>query len=79
LLTEHIALPNVLLGRRVFTELVQGQLQAEKFTRALDAITREPARFRAACRAVRLQMQIADGQTFEQRMAGLAEDMLTLS
>jgi lipid-A-disaccharide synthase len=42
--SDHIALPNVLLGRRVFTELLQGDVRPETLGDALaDGLDRRPA------------------------------------
>ena len=42
--TPHVALPNVLLGRRAFTELLQRDAQAPRIAQALaDALDRRPA------------------------------------
>lgn len=49
--TPHIALPNVLLGERVFTELVQREVQVERLAAALgDALDRRPALLSACAR-----------------------------
>lgn len=41
--TENVALPNILLGRRAFTELLQREVRAEKIAEALvDALDRHP-------------------------------------
>jgi len=42
--TQNVALPNVLLGRRVFTELLQRDARADRMAYALaDALDRRPA------------------------------------
>ena len=42
--TPHIALPNVLLGERVFAELVQREVRVNRLAAALgDALDRRPA------------------------------------
>ena len=47
--TPHIALPNVLLGERVFAELLQRDVRADRLAAALgDALDRRPALL-AAC------------------------------
>jgi lipid-A-disaccharide synthase len=47
--TPHVALPNVLLGRRAFTELLQRDVQPSRIAQALaDALDRRPALI-AAC------------------------------
>jgi len=52
LTTKHVALPNVLLGRRAFPELLQGDARADRMRDALGAIERD-ARAREACEEVR--------------------------
>jgi lipid-A-disaccharide synthase len=47
--TPDIALPNVLLRRRVFTELIQGDATSEKMSQALDAALERRAALVAAC------------------------------
>jgi lipid-A-disaccharide synthase len=74
--TRHVALPNVLLGRRVFPELLQDDLTPE---RAADEAERlleggAPARTLAAELADRLTPK-APG-TFGERVASLIEDWL---
>ncbi len=52
LTTSHVALPNVLLGRRAFTELLQRDAHAQRIAQALaDALDRRPTLV-AACDAV---------------------------
>jgi lipid-A-disaccharide synthase len=47
--TPHVALPNVILGRRVFPELLQRDARADRMSAAMaDALDRRPA-FVAAC------------------------------
>jgi lipid-A-disaccharide synthase len=42
--TPHVALPNVLLGRRAFPELLQRDVRADKLAGALaDALDQRPA------------------------------------
>jgi len=52
LTTKHVALPNVLLGRRAFPELLQSEARADRMRAELDAIERD-ARAREACEEVR--------------------------
>jgi lipid-A-disaccharide synthase len=47
--TPDVALPNVLLGRRVFTELLQGEATCEKMTAAVDAALERRAALVSAC------------------------------
>lgn len=49
--TPHIALPNVLLGERVFSELVQREVRVDRLAAALgDALDRRPALLGACAR-----------------------------
>jgi lipid-A-disaccharide synthase len=52
LTTKHVALPNVLLGRRAFPELLQDDARADEMRAELGAIERD-ARAREACEEVR--------------------------
>lgn len=52
LTTRHVALPNVLLGRRAFPELLQDDARADRMRAELDVIERD-ARAREACEEVR--------------------------
>ena len=45
--TPHIALPNVLLGRRAFPELVQGEVTAPRLAAAARALLEPRAREQA--------------------------------
>lgn len=51
--TPHVALPNVLLGRRAFPELLQEDAAARSMRRALDALAARHADARADCAEVR--------------------------
>lgn len=55
LTTKHVALPNVLLDRRAFPELLQDDARADRMRSALDAIERD-ARAREACEEVRARL-----------------------
>ncbi len=74
LLTPHIGLPNVLLGERVFPELVQGDLRPDRIMAALSGL-REDERARAACRRVRELLVLNDGLSFGRRVAGMVGEM----
>ena len=50
--TRHVALPNVLLGRGAFPELLQDEASAERMKSALDALEGDAARARADCAEV---------------------------
>jgi lipid-A-disaccharide synthase len=51
--TPHVALPNVLLGRRVFPELLQREANADAMRRALDTIELRAEAAREDCAEVR--------------------------
>ncbi|HEX4516317.1 MAG TPA: lipid-A-disaccharide synthase [Polyangiaceae bacterium] len=55
LTTKHVALPNVLLGRRAFPELLQDEARADRMREALGVIERD-ARAREACEEVRARL-----------------------
>jgi lipid-A-disaccharide synthase len=55
LTTKHVGLPNVLLDRRAFPELLQDEANAERMRAELDAIERD-ARAREACEEVRARL-----------------------
>ncbi|MCL2450904.1 MAG: lipid-A-disaccharide synthase, partial [Polyangiaceae bacterium] len=47
--TPHVALPNVILGRRVFPELLQRDARADRMAAAMDDALERRAAFTAAC------------------------------
>jgi lipid-A-disaccharide synthase len=47
--TPHVALPNVILGRRVFPELLQREARADRMAAAMDDALERRATFSAAC------------------------------
>jgi lipid-A-disaccharide synthase len=48
-LTKHVALPNVLLGRAAFTELVQREVRPDRLAEALEVALERPPRLVRAC------------------------------
>jgi lipid-A-disaccharide synthase len=50
---EHIGLPNLVLGKRVFPELLQRDVNPERIAEALSSVLRDRERYRALCRDVR--------------------------
>ncbi len=70
--TPHLALPNVLLGRRAFIELVQDEASPAALAEAVRATLGDPAR-RAACAEVRTLL--GEGP-FAERAAALAMQLL---
>jgi lipid-A-disaccharide synthase len=73
--TEHIALPNVLLGRRAFPELVQGELTVEAVLAAAEALLANAAVARRDCALVREMLRVEDGSDFGSRVARMIEAM----
>lgn len=71
--TEHIALPNIVLGRRVFPELLQRELEPFRILAALKEVEAGLAEHRAACRRVRTSLELDDGMGFGDRVAALLE------
>jgi lipid-A-disaccharide synthase len=63
----HIALPNVLLGRRAFTELVQRDVQPDKLAAAVTLALDQPAAPIAACEG--LTAVLGDGAAPSARVA----------
>ncbi len=70
--SPHIALPNVLLGRRAFDELVQEEATPAALARAIARTLADPAR-RAACAEVRT---LLGNGPFAERAATLANQLL---
>ncbi|HNS95813.1 MAG TPA: hypothetical protein PKL73_02605 [Polyangiaceae bacterium] len=73
--TPHIGLPNILLESRVFPELVQGQMRADRLVAALEQL-RESDRARRACQQLRKLLTVGDGLGFGERMARLVQEGL---
>lgn len=71
--TDHIGLPNIVLGRRAFPELLQTEVTPEGIARAAEAVTAEIERAATDCRSVRAAFSIADGSCFGRRMADRVE------
>jgi len=71
--TAHIGLPNIVLGRRAFPELLQAEVTPEGIARAAQELTAELERAAADCRSVRAAFSIADGTCFGRRMADRVE------
>ncbi len=69
--TKHIALPNVLLGRRAFPELVQEDARPDQMRHALDGLAAGRARALADCAEVRAAL--GDGYVPSRTVA----DMIT--
>ena len=73
ILTDHIGLPNVLLGERAFPELVQGELQVNRIVATLQKLHDDLPKHRDACRRVRTLLQLEDGRKFGERIAELLD------
>jgi lipid-A-disaccharide synthase len=72
--TPNVALPNILLGRRVFTELLQREVHATRIAQALaDALDRRPALV-AACAEV--EAALGDQKTPSVEVARMLEPWL---
>jgi lipid-A-disaccharide synthase len=77
--TPHIALPNVLLGRRALPELLQDEATAPAIARAASALASEEARARAAEDASTLRAMLTPREpgTFGERVAAILAPMLS--
>jgi len=74
LLTPHIGLPNIVLGGRVFPELVQRDLRADRVVAALSCL-RDDQGARASCGRVREILELDDGLSFGDRVARMLAEM----
>lgn len=76
--TPHIALPNVVLGRRCYPELLQDQVEAARISDALAAVLRDRPGFAAAAQELRRRLHAAVAAdrrlTVADRCCGLVED-----
>lgn len=67
LTTPHVALPNVLLGRRVFPELLQDAATAPALASALDHVLARPAEIDAGRRELEEMLRGAQGELHPSR------------
>jgi lipid-A-disaccharide synthase len=68
----HVGLPNLVLGRRAFPELVQGEFTAEAVASRVRSILQQPARYSAACRETLETLSAGlDARTSAERVAAL--------
>jgi lipid-A-disaccharide synthase len=74
--TPHIALPNVLLGRRALPELVQGEATAQAIARAGEAALPRAGEARAIAEELRVILTPPSPEPFGKRVADLLEDWL---
>ncbi len=73
--TDHIALPNILLQRRAFPELVQGDLRPARIVDRLQALMDDDPAAQAACEQVRGILRHEDARDFGER---LGEEVMRL-
>lgn len=66
--TEHVGLPNVVLGRRAFPELLQGDANPERIAASAGELAERLDQATADCRAVREAMTLPEGRRFEERV-----------
>jgi lipid-A-disaccharide synthase len=69
----HIGLPNLVLGERAFSELVQERVTAENLAQACCGLFADLERASASCERVRRALQLPDGST----PSGTVADLLT--
>lgn len=72
---DHIALPNLLLGRRAFPEHVQREVTPHKLYRSLREIMRNKGQLADACEQVRTQLGTDHHPS--QKIAAILEDWLS--
>jgi lipid-A-disaccharide synthase len=75
--TPHIALPNVVLGRRCYPELVQNEVKAPRIAAALATVLGDRQSFADAAHELRRRLEAnlaADRLTVADRCCGLVED-----
>jgi lipid-A-disaccharide synthase len=71
--TPHIALPNVLLGRRAFPELVQGDVTPEAIASAARDLLARPADARSLADELRARLAPPSPLSFGERVAALLD------
>lgn len=70
---EHVALPNLVLGRRAFAECVLGACHPAPLADALDGMLRAPERWQPAIAEVRARVRRPDGMA---RVAGWVREVV---
>jgi lipid-A-disaccharide synthase len=75
--TPHIALPNVLLGRRAYPELLQDDVTEERVAGAARELLRRRDASRADAAELRAELTLAGDATFGERVAASLEDWLS--
>ena len=74
--SPHIGLPNVVLGRRAFPELVQHALTPLAVLDAADTLVSQRATAIEACRALRDALSLGSGAGFGHRVASMLRELL---
>jgi len=72
--TDHIGLPNIILGRRAFPELVQGDLRPQRVVEALSFLC-DNRSARLACVEVRDRLRVDDNRSFGERVVRMLVDL----
>ena len=75
--TPHIALPNVLLGRRAYPELVQDEVTEARIEGAARDLLQRRAASHAAASELHAQLTVAGPASFGERVAASLEDWLS--
>jgi lipid-A-disaccharide synthase len=77
--TPHVALPNVLLGRRAFPELLQDEVTAPRLASAARALIANRAAWLGTADELRSVLTPPSGASFGERVADLIRPWLTRS
>lgn len=74
--TPYVGLPNAILGRAAFPELLQNRMNAATLANEMQHVLRRPDEYREACRAVRTRIERPGAALPSERVAGLLESWL---
>lgn len=74
--TPHIALPNVLLERRAYPELLQDEVTPERIAEAAERLLDRRSESEAAARELFQKLAIPGGASFGERVAAILEDWM---
>jgi hypothetical protein len=74
--TRFVALPNVLLDRAAFPELLQAQATSRRVVQAAESLRRDWTAAADACAQVRAKLTLHDGRTFGDRVRGELDTLL---
>lgn len=74
--TPHVGLPNVVLGRRAFPELLQDRVEAGRIADAVEHLLSEPAATREAVTELRARLRPPSPLPFGERVAELLRPWL---